>query len=143
MNGRQARRRRCITDYRALGARGVLASRVALCDASDRAPFFDLCLLGSGSDLRGYQVGRYRDHFMLTGQMEYRLSLSRRFGAVVFAGAGGVSSGFDSLGDSPLLPSVGTGFRFLAAPSQGINISVDYAWGRKSGGLYVYIGDAF
>lgn len=31
-----------------------------------------------------------------------------------------------------------------SVPSQGVNISVDYAWGKAgSSGLYVYIGDSF
>jgi outer membrane translocation and assembly module TamA len=81
---------------------------------------------------------------MIAAQAEYRLRLSSRFGAVAFAGAGSVADTFGNLFSSTVLPDAGVGLRFLAIPSQGVNISVDYAWGRDgSSGLYVYIGDAF
>ena len=51
---------------------------------------------------------------------------------------------FGNLFSSTLLPAGGVGLRYLAVPASGVNISVDYAWGKSgSGGLYVYIGDAF
>jgi outer membrane protein assembly factor BamA len=129
--------------YQPLGSWGVLAERVTFCDASDQTPFFDLCMFGSNSDLRGYDAGRYRDHFMTTGQVEYRRSLTTRFGAVAFAGAGAVAPDMQSLGSSTLLPSAGLGLRYVAAPEQGVTVSADYAWGRDSQGLYIYVGDAF
>jgi outer membrane protein assembly factor BamA len=129
--------------YQELGSKGVLAERITLCDASDSTPFFDLCMFGSNSDLRGYDAGRYRDHFMTTGQVEYRRSLTTRFGAVAFAGAGAVAADLQSLGSSTLLPSAGLGLRYLAAPVQGVTVSADYAWGKGSQGLYIYVGDAF
>jgi outer membrane protein assembly factor BamA len=130
--------------YRPMGAPNVLAARVYLCHVSKSAPFFDTCAYGSGGDLRGYEAGRYRDRNMIAGQAEYRVKLSRRFGAVVFAGAGSVADTFGNLFNSTLLPGGGIGLRFLAVPSQGVNISADYAWGRGgSSGAYIYIGDAF
>lgn len=132
-----------LNHYQPLGERAVLAERVTLCQASDSTPFFDLCMFGSNSDLRGYDAGRYRDHFMTTGQVEYRRALTARFGAVAFVGAGAVAPDMQSLGSSSLLPSVGVGLRYLAAPVQGVTVSADYAWGRSSQGLYIYVGDAF
>jgi hypothetical protein len=129
--------------YQAIGSEGVLAERVSLCDASRSAPFFDLCIFGTNSDLRGYEAGRYRDHFMATGQVEYRQSFTARFGAVAFAGAGAVAADFQALFSSTLLPSGGLGLRYVVAPSQGVTLSADYAWGKGSQGLYVYVGDAF
>jgi outer membrane protein assembly factor BamA len=129
--------------YQSIGSRGVLAARVSLCQASSATPFFDLCIFGMNSDLRGYEAGRYRDHFMATGQVEYRHAITARFGAVVFAGAGAVADNLASLGSSTALPSGGLGLRYLVAPKQGVSLSADYAWGRDSQGLYLYVGDAF
>jgi Omp85 superfamily domain len=130
--------------YYTLDAPNVLAARIYLCKVSHSAPFFETCAYGSGDDLRGYEAGRYRDHSMVAGQAEYRMRLSSRFGAVAFAGAGSVAGTFGDLFSSTLLPAAGLGLRFLAVPSQGVNISVDYAWGKSgSSGLYVYIGDSF
>lgn len=130
--------------YYPLGAPNILAARVYLCKASSSAPFFETCAYGSGTDLRGYEAGRYRDRNMVAAQTEYRINFSRRFGAVGFAGVGSVAGTFGALFTSTLLPDVGVGLRFLAVPSQGVSISADYAWGRSgSRGAYVYIGDSF
>jgi len=81
---------------------------------------------------------------MIAGQVEYRRSLFGRLGAVAFVGAGSVAGTFGNLFSSTLLPAGGVGLRYLAVPASGVNISVDYAWGKSgSGGLYLYIGDAF
>ena len=81
---------------------------------------------------------------MIAGQVEYRRSLFGRFGAVAFVGGGSVADTFGNLFSSTLLPAGGIGLRYLAVPASGVNISIDYAWGKSgSGGLYVYIGDAF
>jgi outer membrane protein assembly factor BamA len=130
--------------YWSLPEPNVLAARVYACKVSDSTPFFLTCAYGSGTDLRGYEAGRYRNDDMIAAQAEYRIHLFSRFGAVVFAGTGSVAGSFGDLFSAQELPSAGVGLRYLAVPSQGVNISVDYAWGRDgSSGLYVYIGDSF
>ena len=128
--------------YRRTGP-GVLALRGYLCQASDRTPLFDLCLFGAGSDLRGYEVGRYRDRAMAAAQAEYRFPLIGRFGGVVFGGWGKVARSFGAMGDEPDLPSVGFGVRWLAAEKARVNLSVDIARGRDSTSLYVYVKESF
>ena len=130
--------------YRELGEPNVLAARVYMCSVSQSTPFFLTCAFGASRDLRGYEAGRYRDVNEIAVQAEYRMMLWRRFGGVVFAGVGSVASTFGNLFSSTALPSAGVGLRYLAVPTQGVMISVDYAWGRAgSQGLYVYIGDSF
>jgi hypothetical protein len=128
--------------YRRAG-RGVLALRGYLCQASDRTPLFDLCLFGAGSDLRGYEVGRYRDQAMVAAQAEYRFPLRGRFGGVVFGGWGKVAPSFDEMGDQLDLPSIGFGLRWLAAEKARVNLSVDIARARDSTSLYVYVKESF
>jgi Omp85 superfamily domain len=128
--------------YRRLG-RGVLALRGYLCQASDATPLFDLCLFGAGSDLRGYEVGRFRDRAMVAAQAEYRFPLAGRFGGVVFGGWGKVAPSFSEMGEEPDLPSVGFGLRWLAAEKARVNLSIDIARGRDSTGLYVYVKESF
>jgi outer membrane protein assembly factor BamA len=114
-----------------------------LCQVSERAPLFDLCLYGAGSDLRGYEAGRYRDRAMFAGQAEYRFPLHGRFGAVVFGGWGKVARSFGDMNDEPALPSVGLGVRWLAAEKARVNLSVDVARGRDDTSLYVYVKESF
>ena len=128
--------------YRRAGP-GVLALRGYACGVSDDTPLFDLCLFGAGSDLRGYEVGRYRDKSMLAFQGEFRFPLAGRFGAVVFGGSGKVARTFGEMGDEPDLWSVGAGLRWLASEKAKVNLSVDVAKGRDGTSAYVYVKEAF
>ena len=128
--------------YRRAG-RGVVALRGYACKASDRTPLFDLCLFGSGSDLRGYETGRYRDRAMVAAQAEYRFPLAGRFGAVAFGGWGKVAPSFDEMGEQLDLPSVGFGVRWLASEKARVNLSVDVARSRDDTTLYVYVKESF
>ena len=122
---------------------GVLALRAYACRASERTPLFDLCFYGAGSDLRGYEAGRYRDRAMLATQAEYRFPLGGRWGGVVFGGWGKVGGSFADMGKEPDLPSVGAGVRWLAAQKARVNLSVDVARGRDDTGIYVYVKESF
>lgn len=92
-------------------------------------------------DLRGYQIGQFRDHRMLVGQAEYRRELFWRIGVVAFAGAGAVVKTFDNFGDPE--PGGGLGLRLLVAKKNHINLRIDYAWGNNSHATYVSVGEAF
>ena len=132
-----------INHYRPLGAHGVLALRASVCDVGSDVPFFDLCLFGSSNDLRGYESGQYRDRTLLATQAEYRWQFKPRWGAVFFAGVGGVAPGFSDYRVSDLLPAAGVGLRFKASTQFNVNVSVDYAVGKDSDALYFSIGEAF
>lgn len=131
-----------VNGYHGLG-KGVLAWRGSLCAAGDGAPFYDLCMYGQQNDLRGYESGQYRDKATWAAQAEYRHPLFWRFGAVAFAGVGGVAPGIDDLGDRTVLPAAGVGLRFAASRKYGVNMSLDAAWGKDSSAVYFYIGEAF
>jgi hypothetical protein len=128
--------------YRRLGT-GVIGLRGYLCKVSERTPLFDLCLYGAGSDLRGYEAGRYRDRAMAAAQAEYRFPLAGRFGAVVFGGTGKVARSFGDMNDEPDLPSIGVGLRWLAAQTARVNLSIDLARGRDDTSIYVYVKESF
>jgi outer membrane protein assembly factor BamA len=129
--------------YRPLDENSVIAARVSMCSTGEDAPFFDICLFGSSNDLRGYPSGQYRDLGMFATQVEYRRRLGGRFGAVVFAGVGGVSDKFTNFDNYRILPAGGVGLRYSTSKDYGVNISVDFAWGKDSSGLYLYVAEAF
>ena len=131
-----------VNHYGRLGP-GVLALRAFACGASDHTPLFDLCLYGNGADLRGYEIGRYRDRAMFATQAEYRIPLGGRFGAVAFAGTGKVASSFGELRNELWLPSLGVGLRWLASPRARVNLSLDLARGRDETSGYIYVREAF
>ena len=128
--------------YRRAGL-GVVALRASACQASDRTPLFDLCLFGANNDLRGYEVGRYRDRAMIAAQAEYRFPVAGRWGGVVFGGWGKVARSFSDMGEEPDLPSIGFGVRWLAAEKARVNLSLDVARGRDDTSFYVYVKESF
>ena len=128
--------------YRRLGP-GVLAARAYACGATERTPLFDLCLYGAGNDLRGYEIGRYRDRAMFATQAEYRFPLGGRFGGAAFAGTGKVAAEFGQMGNEPWLSSVGVGVRWLASQKARVNLSFDLAHGRDGTSAYMYVKEAF
>lgn len=127
--------------YFALNDQAVLASRIATQYVSSSAPFFIYPAFGRESDLRGYQMGSYRDQFLIAAQTEYRHRFTERMGAVAFAGIGSVSPDF--FGWEKSLWSVGAGFRWVVAPKNDISLRVDVARGRDETIYYVGVGEAF
>ena len=128
-------------NFRKLGAKGVLALRVAGKYAAGDAPFFAYPAFGQSADLRGYTPGTYRDRLLLAVQAEYRLRVRDKLGIVVFAGVGGVAPSLDEFEDA--LPSVGVGLRYVLAEENNDSLRLDAAWGRDENQFYVGIGEAF
>jgi hypothetical protein len=129
--------------YIGLDDRQVLAFRGYGRFTAGDVPFFHLCLFGTGSDLRGYTGGQYRDRMMLAAQAEYRLELPWRFGLAAFAGVGEVARALDDFNTKDLLPSAGAGVRYTIATKNHINLRLDFAWGKGSNGFYFSVGEAF
>jgi hypothetical protein len=127
--------------YLPIGNEGVLASRIATQYTSEDTPFFLFPAFGQGADLRGYQMGSYRDQFLVAAQAEYRHRFTNRIGAVVFGGVGSVAPDF--AGWEKTLWSAGAGFRFVLAPKNDISLRVDVARGRDETVYYVGVGEAF
>jgi hypothetical protein len=121
----------------------VVAFRGSLCAASKDAPFFDLCLFGSSSNLRGYANGQFRDRASWAVQTEWRRRLGGKFGVVAFAGIGGVAPGLGNVGQSTLLPAAGGGIRYEVSADYRVNIRLDAAVGRDSRAIHLSLGEAF
>jgi outer membrane protein assembly factor BamA len=129
--------------YDRLSDSTVFAARLSTCAVSRGSPFYDICLYGASSDLRGYETGRFRDRASWAGQMEVRHRLKGRFGVAAFAGVGGIASSFDDIGNSTVLPAVGAGLRWQASKETPINLRIDVAAGKDSTALYISVGEAF
>lgn len=104
-------------------------------------PWDRLSLAGDDRRLRGYYQGRYRDKDVVSGQVEYRKSLSWRHGYVLWLGAGTLGGSPEEFGDHPILPSVGAGYRFEVKPD--MNIRLDLGVGKESVGFYFQVAEAF
>jgi hypothetical protein len=129
--------------YRQVRPGTVIAGRASLCRVSGGAPFFDMCMFGASSDLRGYDSGKFRDNASWAVQAEIRQHLSGKFGVVGFAGFGGTAPSLSNVDETEFLPSAGVGLRFMPVKSANTNVRVDYAWGKDGGALYISVGEAF
>ena len=97
---------------------------------TDAVPFFLLPSLGSGSTLRGYSSGRFRDRHSLLMNAEWRWIPSRlAMDMAIFYDAGKVAPEWDGLGLFNLNRSVGVGVRLhtlVATP-----IRIEFAKGTE------------
>ncbi|WP_394835693.1 outer membrane protein assembly factor [Pendulispora rubella] len=122
--------------------RHVLALQV-LAEIRDGAPpFYDLGLMGGDSIMRGYFRGRYRERNYLAAQIEYRLPLFWRFGAVGFASLGQVTNTLSDAGDSPVRFAGGGGLRFAPLADVPVNLRLDIAYGDELR-FYINVGESF
>jgi outer membrane protein assembly factor BamA len=121
----------------------VLAVRGYAASAPGDAPFTQLPRLGGSSLMRGFFTGRYRDHALIAAQVEYRLPLVWRLGAVAFGSAGQVAPSVGLLAIDRFRFAGGGGLRFTLVPSEKVNIRMDLAMAGSSSGFYLALGEAF
>lgn len=122
----------------------VLALQGYLSLQSGVPPFDKLSKLGGESIMRGYYQGRYRDKNMFILQMEYRVvPVFWRLGLVGFAGIGDVADRMDHFDFGHFKYSYGLGVRFLFKRDEKLNLRIDFAFGKKSSGFYITLGEAF
>jgi outer membrane protein assembly factor BamA len=129
--------------YHSLSQTQVLAFRGMMCAVNGDPPFYELCLFGMSSDLRGYEPGRYRDRKMFAVQSEYRKTLGRRWGFVVFGGVGEVAESWKAFNSGDLLPAGGTGIRFNLSKKERIHFRADIAVGKNGWSWNIAAAEAF
>jgi hypothetical protein len=129
--------------YREIAPKQILAYRGMICSANQSVPFYDLCLYGTKSDLRGYTGGEFQNRRMFATQAEYRRELKGRFGVVAFGGLGGIAKRWNAFRSDELLPAAGAGLRFTLDKKNHINYRIDFGIGREGHTLSIGIGEAF
>ena len=131
--------------YWGLSENQVLAYDAYFCATGGKPPFYGNCIYGGSNQLRGYVAGKYFDRYMVTTQLEYRLTLPMRFGVVAFGGVGEAIPGGDQLlfRDNNFLPSGGGGLRFQLSKRYHVNLRADIARGKDGHTFSLGIGEAF
>lgn len=136
--------------YFPVAERKTVAMQMKSVFADGNVPWSEMPQLGSMYDLRGYQLGRFRDKSILFGIAEYRHMFKRRkvnkkgnyespFGFVAWCGAGSLAKDYREM-DNWLL-SVGAGIRFEIQPR--LNVRMDYGMGKDNNAVYISINEAF
>lgn len=121
----------------------VLAFNTLLNANYGAVPFLDMAKVGGDGMLRGYASNRYRDHYFVGTQVEYRFPVWWRFGMVVFTGVGDVFRQPTDLKINKLKYSVGVGIRFCVNTKERLNVRFDYGFGRKNNAFYLMLTEAF
>jgi hypothetical protein len=130
--------------YGSISEKQVLAYNVFVCGTGGTPPFYANCIYGTNNELRGYTAGRYIDRYMFATQLEYRLSLPKRFGLVGFGGIGEVMPGASqAFRANHLLPGGGGGVRFQLSKIYRVNVRADFARGKDTWTWSMGIGEAF
>lgn len=130
--------------YASLTRKQVLAYNAFACGTGGSPPFYGNCIYGTNNQLRGYVAGRYLDRYMVETQLEYRLTLPKRFGVVGFGGIGEVIPGGNQMFRAKkFLPDVGAGLRFELSKVYHVNLRADLAQGRDGHTFSMGIGEAF
>ncbi|MBN2192159.1 MAG: BamA/TamA family outer membrane protein [Polyangiaceae bacterium] len=111
--------------------------------STGEVPFFSLARLGGERLLRGHFNGRYRDRQLLAVQIEYRLPLVWRLGAIAFAGVGDVARRLGRFEWTETKYSVGGGARLNVSKRDRVNMRADFGWGGDEYGAYVGVGEVF
>jgi hypothetical protein len=131
--------------FRPVGKTQVLATQLYGLFKTGEIPFNQLALMGGESLMRGYYLGRYRDRNLIAAQVEYRFlpfPFSKRFGGVLFMGAGTVFPEISQALRRPVWAG-GAGFRFLLFRQKDIYMRVDLGFTQEGIGPYFFIGEAF
>ncbi len=122
----------------------VLAYDLAVCDTGGSPPFYGNCIYGTNNELRGYTAGQFIDRHMFATQLEYRLSLPKKFGAAAFTGVGEVFPGGSHIFRvNQVLPDIGGGPRYQLSTKYHVNLRTDFAVGRGSWTWSMGVGEAF
>lgn len=129
--------------FREVAPRQIFAYRAMGCSANGNVPFYDLCLFGFNSDLRGYTTGQFQNRRMFATQAEYRYEWKKRLGFVGFGGIGGVERNWSDFRTDRLLPAAGLGLRFNLDKKNHINYRIDLAFGREGRSLSIGVAEAF
>jgi outer membrane protein assembly factor BamA len=127
--------------YKKINDQSILAARLFGYAGLGDVPFVGQKSIG-GKDLRGYTQGEFRSDQVAALQAEWRYNFKEKWGLVAFGGFGAAFK-TDTQPGSGLLPSIGTGIRYLALPKQQMRVGVDVAAGKNDWGFYIRVGEAF
>jgi outer membrane protein assembly factor BamA len=110
-------------------------------------PFEEQAILGfagpRGNDVRGYSSGRYRGQHMADIQAEWRWNFYKKWGVVGFGSLSMIGNDHVEISNNGLLPAIGGGIRFMAAPDKKVNVGLDLAAGKEDYGIYFVLSEAF
>lgn len=138
-----------VLDFRqfySIPANSVLAMQQYATFTDGQVPFQEMSRIGDIREIslmRGYYTGRYLDNNLIVLQGEWRYPISNRLSGTLFAGVGAIGDDLTRSSGNSIYPSGGAGLRYRATKSEKINLRLDVAIGKDSGGVYFGLMEAF
>ena len=129
--------------YLPMGSGQQAAAQLLVQQGSGTIPFQSMPGLGGQNLLRGVHQGRFRDRRLLALQADWRVTLGRRFGGVLFTGIGQVAPTWSRLDLTEAHLTFGAGVRYLFKPKDGIGIRGDIGFFAGKPAFYLTVGEAF
>ena len=107
-------------------------------------PFRELPRLGSGSIMRGYFEGRFRDFNYMAMQAELRQPIWKLIHGSAFLSFGEVGSTINNFSLNNLKSAAGFGLRILFNKKENLFARFDFAWNNEGQtNFYVRVNEAF
>jgi len=136
-----------VRGFKALSENRVLAGQLFIQSFTGDLPFNQMALMGGETMMRGYYTGYYRDHELVSAQLEHRwlpFSFSKRFGAAAFLAAATVAPNLGSYDFRHTKIAGGGGLRYLLFPNKDVYMRFDIGVNSDGGiGFYIFTGEAF
>lgn len=122
----------------------IIAMQATTSNTTGNTPFYELSMLGSDSQMRGYYKGAYRDNVLVDSQIEYRAPIWNIFGATGWIGTGRVVSDYKELSLNGWKLNYGAGLRIRVDTEHNTNLRIDYGFGPNGiSGVYFAFAEAF
>lgn len=122
----------------------VVAFQATTSNTTGDTPFYELSMLGSDVQMRGYYKGAYRDNVLVDSQVEYRAPIWNIFGVAGWVGTGRVAHNYNDLSLNGWKLSVGGGLRIRVDTEHNANLRIDYGLGPNGvSGVYFAFAEAF
>ncbi len=130
------------TKFFSIDTSRVMVARISAKIADGNVPFEGQHVV-QRDDMRGYTNGKHRANQVYTLQTEYRWNIYKKWGVVAFGGIATAVNKVSEISINGILPAVGVGIRYMAVPSEKINVGIDVAIGENDWGMYFRIAEAF
>lgn len=130
-----------VSTYRRVWRGGILAGEWHSRFNYGNPSWCNMSEAGSGTRLRGYYEGRYRDKNIAEAQIELRQHIRGRSGVAVWLAAGEVFPRLSAVTLDKLLPNGGVGYRWEFKPR--VNVRLDLGLTRDGLGFMFNINEAF
>lgn len=122
----------------------VIALQATTSNTTGDTPFYELSMLGSDTQMRGYYKGAYRDNVLVDSQIEYRAPIWNIFGVAGWIGTGRVANNYKDLSLNGWKLNYGAGLRIRVDTEHNTNLRIDYGFGPNGiSGVYFAFAEAF